>query len=75
MTKIILENKGLLDKYIGDAIMAVFNAPLTVPDHSDKACKTALDMVKRLDQVNRNLEKQNLPHLKIGIGINTGERL
>ncbi|ACO04830.1 MAG TPA: adenylate/guanylate cyclase domain-containing protein [Persephonella sp.] len=75
MTKIILENKGLLDKYIGDAIMAVFNAPLTVPDHSDKACKTALDMVKRLDQVNRNLEKQNLPHLKIGIGINTGRAI
>ncbi len=72
MTKIILENKGLLDKYIGDAIMAVFNVPLTVPDHPDKACKTALEMIKDLKNVNKILKKQKLPPLKIGIGINTG---
>ncbi|WP_457622482.1 adenylate/guanylate cyclase domain-containing protein, partial [Persephonella sp.] len=74
-TKIILNNRGLLDKYIGDAVMAVFNAPVTVPDHPDRACRTALDLVDRLDKINEKLEKLDLPPIRIGIGINTGKAI
>ncbi|WP_457641173.1 CHASE2 domain-containing protein [Persephonella sp.] len=72
MTEIILKNKGLLDKYIGDAIMAVFNAPLSVQDHPDKACETAILMTEELKNINRILSKKGLPPIRIGIGINTG---
>ncbi|WP_457644363.1 CHASE2 domain-containing protein [Persephonella sp.] len=74
-TKIILNNRGLLDKYIGDAVMAVFNAPVAVPDHPDRACRTALDLVDRLDKINEKLEKLDLPPIRIGIGINTGKAI
>ncbi len=73
ITKVILKNDGMVDKYIGDAVMALFNAVIDQEDHADKACKTALDMVKALEKVNKKLEKENLPNIDIGIGINTGK--
>ncbi len=72
MTEVVLKNKGLLDKYIGDAVMAVFNAPINLPDHPDKGCETALEMIKKLSNINKKLKKENLPQINIGIGINTG---
>ena len=52
MTQIIYTNKGTLDKYIGDAVMCFFNAPIKQENHSFFACKTALEQQKRLKQLN-----------------------
>ena len=73
MTNAVLENKGMLDKYIGDAVMAFFNAPVNVKDHADKACDTALLMIERLDELNKELVKEGLFEIHIGIGINSAE--
>jgi adenylate cyclase len=62
-TKIIQKNEGAVDKFIGDAIMALFNAPVKNPNHADNALKTAIQMQKEL-------KKQNI---NVGIGINTGD--
>ncbi|MEI7817799.1 MAG: adenylate/guanylate cyclase domain-containing protein, partial [Desulfuromonadales bacterium] len=73
MTLIVLEEKGTLDKYIGDAIMALFNAPLDVIDHADHACRTALRMMLKLDDLNRSFIERGIQTIDIGIGINTGD--
>ncbi len=73
MTNAVLENKGMLDKYIGDAVMAFFNAPVDVPDHADKACDTALLMIERLHKLNEELLEEGLFEIRIGIGINSAE--
>jgi adenylate cyclase len=73
MTKIILLNKGTLDKFIGDAIMAFWNAPLPEKNHAEIACTTALQQLEKLKKLQKSWKKRNLPQLKIGIGINTGE--
>ena len=73
MTKIVLSNKGTLDKYIGDAIMAIYNAPLDIEDHAFLACKTALEMINELDNVNREFKELGFPPIDIGIGIHTGD--
>ena len=73
MTEIILENGGMLDKYIGDAIMAVFNAPVDVDRHADRACFSALEMVKKTEEMNSIFSKEFGVDLRIGVGINTGE--
>lgn len=73
MTDVILENSGTLDKYIGDAIMAIFNAPVDVPDHADRACLSALKMLEVLDGINPHFKERYGVILDIGIGINTGE--
>lgn len=72
LTKTILKYNGLLDKYIGDAIMAIFNAPIDVENHADMACKSALEMLQVLADVNKKFAEQKLPSVNIGIGINTG---
>lgn len=72
MAAIILENKGTVDKFIGDAIMAIFGAPLQQERHSQLACLTAIGMIRELDQVNTDLAAQGLPAIKIGISINSG---
>lgn len=73
VTDIILDNKGLLDKYIGDAVMAVFGAPLPEPDHRRLACKSAVEIVRLVNRSNEKWQKEfKVPKLKIGIGINTG---
>jgi adenylate cyclase len=73
MSEVILQNDGLLDKYIGDAIMALFGTPVWMETHAIKACEAALSMMKKLDELNKNWEKTKGLKLKIGIGINTGE--
>jgi len=73
MTNSVLEHKGMLDKYIGDAVMAFFNAPVDVKNHTEQACLCALDMIDKLHLLNKELEKENIPALHIGIGINTAE--
>ncbi len=72
MTKVVLKNNGTLDKYIGDAIMAIYNAPLDIIDHPVKACQTAIEMLKELKEVNSRFKEKGLPFIDIGIGINTG---
>ncbi len=72
MTSIILANQGFLDKYIGDAIMAIFGAPLPYDNHAWWACKSAFEMLSKLEEVNHIMDEYSLPHVKIGIGINTG---
>ena len=71
MTDIIFKFDGTLDKYIGDAIMAVFGAPLDMPDHAVRAIKTALEMRKQLEEF--NTERKEGPTLRIRIGINSGK--
>jgi adenylate cyclase len=72
MTQAILDNDGTLDKYIGDAQMAFWNAPLDDPDHAKNAVKTALQMLKRLDSFNEEISKEGVPAFGMGLGINTG---
>ena len=73
MTRIVLDEKGTLDKFIGDAVMAIFNAPLDLPEHPARACRAALRMIEHLGELNREFEAKGFPRIEIGIGINTGE--
>lgn len=79
LTNAILDHKGTIDKYMGDAIMAFWNAPLNDKSHEVNACRAALDMLDRLALLNRTLEseaqadgREFLP-LRIGVGLNTGD--
>jgi adenylate cyclase len=71
MTKAILENKGTLDKYIGDAQMAFWNAPVDNPQHAKDAVKTAFTMLKSLEEFNDEVTKEGIPAFGMGLGINT----
>lgn len=72
MTNIILESGGLLDKYIGDAIMAVWGAPLPCDDHADRALEGSLKMLDALDVLREGWRARGLPLIDIGCGVNTG---
>ena len=71
MTDIILKNGGTVDKYMGDCIMAFWNAPLDCPNHQEKAIISAREMKRKLRKM--NIKEEFGTELKIGIGINTGE--
>jgi adenylate cyclase len=73
MTDIIMENEGTIDKYMGDCIMAFWNAPLDVQYQEYMAVKTSVEMYKHLDTLNAELESEGLLPINIGVGINTGE--
>ncbi|MGE3907331.1 MAG: CHASE2 domain-containing protein [Reyranellaceae bacterium] len=75
MTDIIQSKRGTIDKYMGDAIMAFWNAPLDDVDHAANACRAALEMRERLGMLNSlwRLERgEDSPAIEIGIGLNTG---
>jgi adenylate cyclase len=72
MTRIVFAYQGTLDKYIGDAVMAFWGAPYEEPGHAARACDTALDMMKRVQEMQKKWEAEGKPHLDIGIGLNTG---
>ncbi len=72
MTDIVFKYDGLLDKYMGDAIMAIWGAPLDQPDHVRRACLTALDMVEELHRLQKKWSAEGMPFLNIGIGVNAG---
>ena len=71
MTKKILENRGTLDKYIGDAQMAFWNAPVSNANHAQDAVRTALEMLESLDEFNREIAAEGVPAFGMGLGINT----
>jgi len=72
-TEAILEYGGTVDKYIGDAIMAFWNAPVDQPDHAALACRAALRILAKMEDLNAEAARDGeFPHLDIGIGINTG---
>ncbi|MDD5284297.1 MAG: adenylate/guanylate cyclase domain-containing protein [Desulfuromonadaceae bacterium] len=72
MTRIVLEERGTLDKFIGDAVMALFNAPLDVPDHATHACAAGVRMMEKLKLLNTGFAERGMNTLDIGVGINTG---
>jgi len=72
MTKKIIDNEGTLDKYIGDAQMAFWNAPLDDEMHARHAVKTALEMLDDLASFNRQVQAEGIPAFGMGLGINTG---
>ena len=73
MSDIIFEYKGTIDKFIGDAIMAIYGAPVSQEDNANRACLTALGMVEGIKAINAENKDENRKPLAVGIGINTGE--
>jgi adenylate cyclase len=72
MTRIVFEEQGTLDKYIGDAVMAFWGAPFEEEGHGRRACETALKMMERVREMQKVWESEGKPQLDIGIGLNTG---
>ncbi len=72
MTLVVRKHRGTLDKYIGDAIMAFWGAPVDDPEHAKNAVLTALEMHVALIELNKDLVARGWPELKIGVGVNTG---
>jgi len=72
MTRIVHETHGTIDKYIGDAVMAFWGAPVFHPEHADQAVGAGLAMLEALEKLNVDFQKKNWPEIKIGVGINTG---
>ena len=75
MTDIIIKNGGTIDKFMGDCIMAFWNAPIDDGQHEEHAVQAALEMQEELKLLNAELTAEGLPNINIGIGINTGEAL
>ena len=75
MTDVIIANGGTIDKFMGDCIMAFWNAPIKNSKHREMAIKSALEMNIALKDLNAKLQAEGLPQINIGIGINTGEAL
>ena len=72
-TKIILNNNGTVDKYMGDCIMAFWNAPLPCDNHADMAVKTSIEIIEATKELNEELKPLGLPPINVGIGVNTGD--
>ena len=73
MTAVVLEHRGVVDKYIGDAVMAFWGAPVPEKNHAKQAVATALVMAAELKKLNEENKQKGWPEIKIGIGINSGE--
>jgi adenylate cyclase len=72
MTTIVLEEGGTLDKYIGDAVMAEFGAPIAYPDHALRACRAALKMHAEVTRLQAKWAAEGKEPFRIGLGVNTG---
>ncbi len=73
MTDIIIKENGTVDKYIGDAILAEYGAPVPMENHADAAVKTAINMQRMIEELNEKWSVEGLPKLRSRIGINTGQ--
>ncbi|WP_233009232.1 CHASE2 domain-containing protein [Rheinheimera faecalis] len=73
ITKTIFEHQGTIDKYVGDMVMAFWNAPLDVKAHAELAVKAGFSMLKITDELSKSFVLDGLPAIDIGVGINTGE--
>jgi class 3 adenylate cyclase len=73
MEYIVNKNMGIIDKYVGDEIMAIFGATDPNQDHAENACRCAIEMIIELGKLNERRKKQGKPEIRIGIGINTGK--
>ncbi len=73
MTDVIIQHGGTINEFIGDAVFAVFGAPLANPDHAERAAGCALAMQRAMAEINRQHEVAGLPRFEMGIGVNTGE--
>ncbi|GAA4412916.1 CHASE2 domain-containing protein [Quisquiliibacterium transsilvanicum] len=72
MTEVVHRYGGTVDKYIGDAVMAFWGAPMDDPQHADHAVAAALSMLEEVQRLNRSYEARGLPLMRVGIGVNTG---
>ena len=70
--KAVQKYGGMVDKYIGDAMMAIFNAPLDLQDHAKAAVDCAIEIIQNIEELATELQLERLPEIAIGIGINTG---
>jgi adenylate cyclase len=73
MTHVIHHNRGTIDKYMGDAIMAFWGAPLNDPDHARHALNAAMEMIAKLESMQEYFRSRGWPPIKVGVGLNTGE--
>jgi adenylate cyclase len=71
MSEVIERAGGVIDKYVGDAIMALFGAPVKQPDHAGKALRVAVEMSAALDELNARFRQMDLPELDMGVGLHT----
>jgi adenylate cyclase len=72
---VIFKHGGTIDKFVGDAVMALWGAPLRTEDHAENAVRAASEMVQRLPEINKVLGEMGLSPIRIGIGIHTGEAI
>ena len=72
MSKIVMDNGGTIDKYMGDCIMAFWNAPLDCPNHAEMAVKTSVECAKETVKIKEEFKQKGLPEINIGSGVNTG---
>lgn len=75
MSNIITKYSGTIDKYIGDSIMAYWNAPIELKNHADLALEASIEQLRELKELNKIFEDEGLPKIEIGIGLNSGEAI
>jgi len=72
MTNIILKNGGMIDKFMGDCIMAIFNAPIDMPNHAEMAIKSCIEIEDKVKELKIRYKERGLPDINVGTGVNTG---
>jgi Adenylate cyclase, family 3 (some proteins contain HAMP domain) len=75
LSKVVIKHYGIVDKYIGDCIMAFWGAPVHTPEDETNACKTAIECIKKLEEINKELIANGIQGIKIRIGIHTGDAI
>jgi len=75
MTSIIIKDEGLVDKYMGDSIMAFWGAPLEQPNHANLACSSSLEMIEKLKELQKKWKEEGIFSFNIGIGLNSGDAI